>query len=349
MIVSTLLTGGTIGLSSAGATSLELLAGYAAARAFVASESALDAFIGILKVIVIVAVLLGLADLISSRWVSHEIAGAIFGVAPLSPIFRNDVIRATSTFDHPILFGAFCAFASAIFLFWETSVSRKVFYSTLCLFGCFLSQSSASLMCFVLIHGAYVYEQVLGKVRGRWALFWMAIAGLLAVVIAVSNHPLGWVISHLTFDPESGYYRILIWEAALDRIAQSPYLGFTIDSFDDQILDATIDSVWLVDALRFGVPAIILLVMVNLAAGLPVPSRDARNASKDTVKRMHLAFTIVLLMFIFSGLTVHFWNYIWIFWGVMIGITASLREMALTSAKQVPRTNRVRQWQAMTR
>jgi hypothetical protein len=31
----------------------------------------------------------------------------------------------------------------------------------------------------------------------------------------------------------------------------------------------------------------------------------------------------------FAGLTVDFWNYTWMFWGLCIGIRASLRELSM--------------------
>jgi O-antigen ligase len=131
----------------------------------------------------------------------------------------------------------------------------------------------------------------------------------------------------------SGYYRILIWDSALARIAESPIFGYTIESFDEEILDATIDSLWLVDALRFGTPVVVLLILINIAACLPTKAIRNRTSNGVYIEDMHLAFTIVLVLFMFAGITVYFWNYMWIFWGVCLGIAASLREMALREAR----------------
>jgi hypothetical protein len=48
--------------------------------------------------------------------------------------------------------------------------------------------------------------------------------------------------------------------------------------------------------------------------------------------KMSTAFTIVLILLVFDGLTVHYWNFLWIFWGVCIGIRVSLRELSLTGS-----------------
>jgi hypothetical protein len=60
---------------------------------------------------------------------------------------------------------------------------------------------------------------------------------------------------------------------------------------------------------------------------LPVSRRIARQPSY--LSRMSTAFTLVLVVFMFTGITVHFWNYMWIFWGVCIGMRAALREQAM--------------------
>lgn len=321
------------GIFSAGATSLEFIAGYWAARAFILSPAALDSFVRVLKILTIAAVFLAMLDAASGRWLSHDIAAAIFQNPVLSPVFRGNMIRATSSFDHPILFGSFCGTVLAIFLFWEKNPVKRILLAGVCFLGCFLSQSSAALMCFALTLFAYFYEKLLQGFAKRWLVFWSVfIVGLVAVFL-ITNHPIGWLISHLTLDPVSGYYRILIWDSALVRIAESPIFGYTIESFDEDILDATIDSVWLVDALRFGMPAVVLIILLNIAACLPTKAIRKRTSNGAYIEDMHLAFTIVLVLYMFTGITVYFWNYSWIFWGVCIGIAASLREMALREAR----------------
>jgi hypothetical protein len=76
--------------------------------------------------------------------------------------------------------------------------------------------------------------------------------------------------------------------------------------------------VWLVTSLHYGIPVTILLIVLNLSAMLPVPGLRSTEIQRG--------FTIACMVFLFTGLTVHFWNYMWTFWGVCIGVRASLRE-----------------------
>lgn len=322
------ITGGSGSLSSASAESMEFFFSYVVGRAFFFQPAALDTFVRVLRSLTIAVVLIAIAEIISGRWIAHEFASSLFGTTPLSAVFRGNTIRATSSLDHPILFGVFCGLVSAILLLWEQSSLRRTFFSGICLIGCMLSQSSAALMCFVLVLAAFFYDRLMQGTPARWTIFWAVVGGAITAVFILSEHPIGWLISHLTLDPETGYYRILIWNAALDRISQSPLNGYALGLFNENILDSTVDCVWLVEALRFGIPASTFLLLANLAAIWPT-GKPRATVSRSFDQRMNLAFTIVLLMFMFTGITVHFWNYMWIFWGLCIGIKASLRERTL--------------------
>ncbi|SFO57574.1 hypothetical protein SAMN05216330_103705 [Bradyrhizobium sp. Ghvi] len=316
-------TAGFESLSSPAAESLQFLFSYIVARGYFYSPVALDTFIRALKILTVAVILVGAIDYVTGRWIAHEAAAAIFGTTPLGAVTRSGAIRATSTLDHPILFGVFCGLVNPIVLLSERAVGRKILFSGLCLAGCLLSQSSAALMAYVLGVAAYSYDRLMRQLPGRWMIFWTVLGVATGALITVAEHPIGWLISHLTLDPVTGYYRILIWDAAFERIGNRPLTGYSFQLFDENILDSTVDCVWLVEALRFGLPAMAGLLATNLMAIWPVRKQVEFD---DFRERMNLAFTIVILLFFFTGITVHFWNYIWIFWGLCIGIKASLRE-----------------------
>ena len=116
----------------------------------------------------------------------------------------------------------------------------------------------------------------------------------------------GYLGAVLTLDPQTGFYRIWIWNAALVYIPQSPMVGYGHELIGNAILDASVNSIWLVYSLRFGIPMVVLLVLTNIAAFLPPKPSPVRDAKGVHMARMSRAFTTVLLLFMFSGLTVHF-------------------------------------------
>ncbi|MGN6284173.1 MAG: O-antigen ligase family protein [Afipia sp.] len=323
--------GSSDSISSAIALGIEYSGGYLVARAFFFGPAALRQFVRVLKILTAVVVALGMVDFISGRWVVHDALVSIVGAPWLGALYRGTTVRAASTLDHPILFGTYCSLAAAIFLFSESRTPKRIFWVGISFVGCAMSQSSAGMMSFFLALSIFLYESAMKSFPARWGLFWCVVGVTAAVIFAATNHPIGWIISHMTFDPTSGFYRILIWDAAFEKIAQAPVTGFAFDLLNNDILDHTVDCVWLVSALRFGLPAITLMVLFNLLAMLPAPRQSVRRGGDDYMDRMRRAFTVVLLLYMFVGLTVHFWNFMWIFWGVCVGCRASLREWFLVA------------------
>jgi hypothetical protein len=319
-------TGGVAALSSSGAEAVEFLGGYTAGRAFFIRPEALRAFLNVLKPLAFTSVVFGLADTVSGRLFVHDFAASLFHVEPIFPQGRNGMLRAVSTFDHAILFGTFCALVGAMLLYSERNVIKRIIYVAICVAGSIISLSSSALMSFAIILAAFSYDRLLGRYAWRWTVLWVTIAVVFLTIISTTNHPLGWLLTHLTLDPQSAYFRLMEWDAALNVISDQPWTGNGFNVFEESVLNVSVDCVWLVFALRFGIPASLFLLLANITALLPNGSAPKDRAAEPFVSQMRTSFTMVLLIFMFVGITVHYWNYMWIFWGICVGIRASLRE-----------------------
>jgi hypothetical protein len=326
MIVASIASAGESAIATAGGDALDFLGGYLISRAYFFGRPALDTFIRVLKIFAIIVIILAMADTISGRPIVHNTI-VPWDETWLEGQMRNGWVRAMSTFDHPILFGVFCALTAAILLYWEKTLLRRSVSAGLCLLGCVLSLSSAALMAFSIILVAFTYDQLLRRYPWRWSAFWIIMGTLIFVVFVLAAHPLNWVLTHLTLDPQTGYFRMLIWDTALAYIAQSPVIGFAYH-LNNVILDNSVDCIWLVLSLRFGVPMFVLFFLTNVAAFFP-SRRNFKVTGDVHIDQMHRAFTLVLLMFMFTGLTVHFWKSMLMFWGLCLGIRASLRELTI--------------------
>lgn len=331
ILLSSMMGQNSEAFSSAVAECLEFSGAYVVARGFFLEPGAMRSFISVLKILTLAAVLLAMADSLSGKLIVHDVIAKVFGTVPPDPQYRNGMVRATSTFDHAILLGAFCATVGTVFLFSEKHVLNRILWVGICLLGCILSFSSSGILAFVISFCIYCYNAAMRRYAWRWTAFWILIAIPTAAFFAAARDPMGWIVSHLTLDPESGYFRFLIWDAALDKISQSPIFGFGVAPLNNWLLDVTVDSAWLVFALRFGVPFIALLLLANIAAFAPTKRSVQCEARSVYMADLSRAFTVVLFLFIFIGLTVHFWNYMWIFWGLCIGLRASLREWSIKS------------------
>ena len=320
--------GDSASISSSIAEASEFAAAFVTARVYLNTKPSLEVFVFALKVCTILVVALAFLDTLSGRFIVRDTIGALSHAVPPQPQYRSGMVRATSTLDHPILLGCFCVFAATIFLYFEKTGYLRVFFVGVCFVGCVLSISSAPLLGFLIMIAVASYDKLLSRYSAKWILFWTSIFSFVIIVFVASDHPVGWLIAHLTLEPQTGYYRIMIWELATAQIQMSPNTGSGFKLFNDEILDNTVDSVWLVYSLRFGLPMIVFLFVANVSAIL-----GNRGKLKDSFfARLRTGFSIVLILFMFMGFTVHFWNYMWIFWGLSIGIRASIG----LDAKTVP-------------
>lgn len=338
MVIAALGAVGTKALPTSG-EALDFLGGYLITRAFCFGRPAIDTFVRVLKTATIIVVICGMADQLSGRLIVHDTIRTLVNASEWPRAgWRNGHLRAAATFDHEILFGVFCALSSAVFLYWETSVFKRLSIVGVCFVGCLLSFSSAAVMAFFLVLAAYMYDKLMRRFGWRWKVFWLLCGLFVAVFVAVAQHPLGWLISHLTFDPQTGYFRMIIWDAGFSYIAQAPLFGYGYELFHDVRLDGTVDSIWLLQMLRFGIPMFVFFFLTNLAAILPSRQEIQVGWQDRYLDRMRRAFTLLLLVFMFSGLTVHFWNYMWMFWGVCLGVRASLQELSMGHGLRVNAT-----------
>lgn len=338
IVAAAVYVNGSEALSSAGAQAIEIIGGYMVARAYFFGPNGLQGFLSVLKVFTLAAIVLAMADFASGRLVTHGLFSSLLGVPAIVNQARMGTIRAASTFDHAILFGAFCAVVAAMLLYSETNVVRRILWVGFCFFGVMLSLSSSSLMGFAIMLGTYSYGALTKQFPWRWWVCWIVLAIFVLAVMGVINNPLGWILSHLTLEPESGYFRLLEWNSAFFQISQSPWTGYAFFDFGTVELHS-IDCVWLALSLRYGLPVIVFLFLANVTSVLPV--KNSRNRTGDPhMTKMSTAFSLILVMFMFIGLTVHYWNYMWIFWGVCIGIRASLREYSMGAAAQPVRYSR---------
>jgi len=326
-------TGGSDSLSSAMAEAIEYAGGYFVARGLFAGPAGAAVFVRALKGIIVIVVLLGVVDTASGRLIVHETLARMANTGPfLIPDFRMHLVRAASTFDHPILFGTFCMISAIILMGSETDPTKWIVWVGIASFGCFLALSSAPLLSLTIGFGTFAYDRTMQQFPWRWRLLWTFVAVLILLAFVVANHPVGWIISHLTFEPESGYFRLIIWDRATARIAEQPITGFAFNLLGDYILDYTVDSVWLVMALRFGLPMVAMLILVNLSTVVGSRAR-VRGSRNSDVAHLTWGFSAAVVMYMLTGFTVHYWHFVWIFWGLCLGVRGSLREFALGEAR----------------
>jgi len=311
---------------SAVAAVIELFGGYLVGRAYFYGPHALMRFLRIFKFVTFLVIAIAILDPIFEQNVVQAAASMILPNPFYSPQYRMGIVRAVSTLEMAELYGTFCVAAASIFLFIDRKPS-KYFWAAFCLFGCVLALSSGPLLAFALTIAFFAYDRLFGRFRWRWKLITTLFALFLVAVFSLSAKPLSWLVSHLTLDPATGYFRIYVFDYVTDQIALRPLAGYGFGPIgdDDFLSVTTVDNVWLVCAARYGIPMVVFFLLGNIASFVNVgPKRRAK--SEPFMDLAATGFTQAVVMFMLVGLTVHFWNAMWQFWAVCIGIRASIKE-----------------------
>lgn len=328
MILSSILNGGY--RPSVVAEALEFFGAYLIGRAFFAGRVRIQTFMQTFGIVTVILVACALLDTLAGRAFTLETTAKLFPLPQFGSGSRFGWERANSTFGHAELLGTFCVAATAIFLY---SDRKRLFYSGVSIVGTAFSLSSGPWLGLVVVLSIFCYDRILKSYPWRWKVLVIILGGMLLGVLVISNNPIGWVIRHLTFNPQTGYWRVSQWDAALTLIGQSPMLGFGVivhtgGQHIDLFINQSVDCVWLVEALRYGLPAVVLLLLTIFAPFWSAPGYSLRTDSY--MASMRTGFSLAVIAMGLIGLTVHFWDSPWIFFSLCMGIRASFAETNLS-------------------
>jgi hypothetical protein len=240
---------------------------------------------------------------------------------------RHGILRATGPVEHPILFGFICGIG-----FLLSVSSRRMALAVICGVGTVVSFSAGGVLATAFGAALIAYDFVFSNVKMRWRiLIGMLVIAFLMLMIA-SNDPVGIIVRHLTFDPGSGYDRLLQWHVAGGMLLdESPWfgLGFVLpEQLDDQLISAThsIDSLWLFSALEYGIVGSALIGATLLGSTLRPPLGTVVQPPAADL-RLRSCLSIVLCVTVLVGFVVHLWGTAWILVAMLAGMRANLGEL----------------------
>jgi hypothetical protein len=225
---------------------------------------------------------------------------------------RIGLDRAQVTFEHPILYGVFCAGAfSPVLLVIGRNKSwiKKSFMATVVAAATFFSLSTGAYLNVLWQILIMVWNKFLRRMKYRWRLFGVLFLVAYVAVDIVSNRtPFEVFISYLTFDPFSAFTRILQWRAGTEEVFRNPIFGMGL--FSDYIrpewLPLSIDNFWLLRAMRFGFPGVILLILATFIAARGAASRI--NVDDKDLSAVSSAQLFALFGSSVSLVTVDIWS-----------------------------------------
>jgi O-Antigen ligase len=319
-------------IAHAGPIALEFCIGYTATRVMLRRHGQAVSFANLLCCVIAIVAILGLLDPLLGHYVIKDWANALTGYVTkeVRLDYRIGLLRAAGPVEHPILYGYACAVGLLLAL--SVRVTARAGVILACALGAFFSFSSAPIMCIVLGVGLLVYDRIFMGVAVRWWVLISLVGTLALAILSIANAPFSFIFRNFTFDPMSGYERLLQWQIAGDWLLQaSPWFGLGYPEIVYPIPRAedltSIDSLWLGLGVAFGIPASVFVGLSMIGACFQATSG---RGVKLTMAESRLARTlsIVLFLTVFLGFTVTLWGATWILSGLLTGLRANLGELA---------------------
>lgn len=320
------------------ALSIDVLVPYLIARIVIRD---LDDFrrllIYLAPVVLMLAVLLPVEGLLGTRFIRNG-AAAIFG--PLSatefgstfaPSIAADsrwgLLRAMGPFSHPILAGLF--FCSLLPLYYFSRLRGwPMIAGVLAGLAAIFTFSSAAMIGLFLGLALGLYDRLRSMVAFlNWQIFIGFVSLALLGLHLVSQNGLLSVLIRMTFNPQSGYYRMLIWEFGSQSVARHPWVGIGFEQFEGlNWMGTSIDAYWLAVAIRNGLPPALLLALATALTIIGLSLRAGRTHGPDQTTYIGFAITSAILLVL--GFTVSFFGGLLTWFMVLLGIFTTFSAIA---------------------
>jgi hypothetical protein len=326
----------------AGVLLIEAFGAYLLARVFVRTEADFLRMVKLLLLIVVVLVPIALIESITSHQLVLDL------LRPLAPVHADTLAqprwgleRAQTVFPHPIHFGVFCASVLGLACYSleaGRNLVRLVFRVTMISVGVFLSLSTGALTAFVAQLALIGWDKATLRVNRRWAILGgLATAAYVAIDLLSNRTPFHVFVTYLTFNMDSAYNRIHIWNYGTAEVLRNPLFGIGLNEWERaHWMSASMDNFWLLTTVQYGLPAFVFLAggvlwMMYKVGRANMPSERARACRTGLL--------ISLAGIIIAGTTVHFWHMLYPLFMFLVGSGAWL----LDQNDSVPAKARSRQ------
>ncbi|KPQ15423.1 MAG: O-antigen ligase like membrane protein [Rhodobacteraceae bacterium HLUCCO18] len=316
------------GIESGGIYVVEFAGAYLLARLYVRSYEDFAAVARAYVMLVLATLIFTVPEALTGIHILHDgISGALGG--PMAPYIdpRMGLERTFGPFDHPILYGVFSAsaFSLAYFVIAERRLMNFKGMAKVIGVGLatFMSASGGPYVVLMMQGFVAAWERVLGKIKGRWAaLFSLFGLTYIAIDLFSTKTPFHVFVNNFTFSPQSAYNRILIFEFGTAEVARHPIFGIGLGDWErPSWMSDSMDNFWLVVAVRYGLPAFLMLVALLLGLIWTVGQR--KNLPPEWRRARH-AWAFTLFGITVAAATVHLWNALFVLFLFLIGAGAWL-------------------------
>jgi len=246
---------------------------------------------------------------ISGSPILIDLFGKVFSVYDVvGSELRYGLRRAQGPFEHFILFGIVCssAFALSFYVLQPTRLGGRL-TSGLVVLAVLSSLSSGAFLSVAVQAILIGWDKVMANVTRRWTILAIIVATAYFFVEIGSNRSAFDVfISYLTFNADTSYMRIHIWNYGTQSVVKHPIFGLGLNDWErPPWMGGSIDNFWLVTAVRYGIPGFLFMAGVFLSVCLGLGR--LKNLPFG-VGQCRKALIFTLCGFAFAACTVHLWD-----------------------------------------
>lgn len=295
-------------LQSAGIFVIETFGPFLLARKYIRNYDAFRNMVKALSMTIIVLLPFSIFENVFGYPILIELFGKIFSVYPvIGSEVRWGLRRAQGTFEYSILFGIACSSAFALSYYVGGRTIQRLRRAGLVAMTVVSSLSSGPLLSLIVQCILIAWDKLTLRLTRRWQIFALIVTGAYFAIDLTSNrNPFQVFIQYMTFNSETSYMRIHIWNYGMESVMQHPIMGLGLAPWaHPDWMGSSIDNFWLVAAVRYGIPGFLLIAGSFLAVTFGLGR--LKNLSFEAAQsRKGLIITICGL--VFSICTVHVWD-----------------------------------------
>lgn len=294
-----------------GTNFVELFGAYLVGRVLVRDAASHRTFVRCMAGLLLLFAPFALIEVLTGQRLFDQAFGAVMSVPERSSdVPRLGFIRAAVAFSHPIHFGLFgsVVFANLYFLLWRRREIVRIAAAAFVAVTTMFSISSSALFSLVLQVAMILWERGLGFLRNRWAIGLAIGAGCaLILLVSVQGGLFTYIVENLIFSPGAGEHRMEIYQYGTREVLRHPFFGVGLNDWARPFWreHPTIDSFWMMTAIRHGIPAVTLLMLAILVGMLRIGG--ARGLDEDG-RQYRTGYMIALAGLVLVLSTVHVWG-----------------------------------------
>ncbi len=237
---------------------------------------------------------------------------------------RVGLNRVQAFLEHPITYGMFCSIGVAnLYYIYRGRWFKRASRTGTAVIMTLLSLSSAPTIALGIQFALISWDRMLKGVRHKWVGLLLIVAVTVSVLHLASPHGLvGLVIDNLSYESETGWARVEIFDYGSAEVMRHPFFGIGFAEWIRPFWrNSSVDNFWLVVAMRYGLPALFFLLGGLAIHAVRIMSR--RDLSEEWAG-LRMGYVAAWAGVVFVLATVHIWGTAYIFIMTYMGAGAWL-------------------------